>query len=254
MVAVDKHKAWIKDKDRMKYKLPNFLLNLLFVGGFLWSAFACTQKKDARPISSHDVLREVPSQKIVSKRVPVKKSFSFRLAKEAEKRLKAAVRYDGRYCKIAYPMGDVPAHIGVCTDVVIRSYRGVGIDLQERVHLDMKAHFSAYPKNWGLRRPDTNIDHRRVPNLMTFFTRAGARLPVSRVAADYRPGDLVVWDLGRGILHIGVVSTQRSRGTGVPLIVHNIGAGPQQNDILFSYKIIGHFRYPNPEKLRSEKG
>jgi len=228
----------------MKYTSVIDRLNLLFVGAFLFSALACTQEeKEVLPASMEHVKKSAPNKGVED--APIEKaSFSVQLAKEAEKRLKANVRYDGRYCKIAYPMGDVPAHIGVCTDVVIRSYRGVGIDLQERVHRDMKAHFSAYPKRWGLRRPDSNIDHRRVPNLMTFFTRAGARRSISRLPNAYRPGDLVVWDLGRGIQHIGVVSTHRSKKTGNPLIVHNIGSGPQENDILFSYKIIGHFRYP----------
>jgi len=170
-------------------------------------------------------------------------NFYTKLAAQAEKRLLANVTYDGSYRAMTYPMGDVPAHIGVCSDVVIRSYRGVGIDLQERVHRDMKKHFAAYPTKWGLKKPDTNIDHRRVLNLMTFFKRAGAALPITDAPADYRAGNIVAWDLADGLTHIGIVSTQVSKESGNPLIVHNIGAGPVLEDMLFEYKIIGHYRY-----------
>lgn len=157
-----------------------------------------------------------------------------------------AVTYDGAYRKIAYPMGDVPAHIGVCTDVIIRSYRALGVDLQARVHEDMAADFSAYPAHWGLARPDPNIDYRRVPNLQIFSARHGESLPVSDTASDYRPGDLVTWNL-RGMLggrlpHIGIVTDQVSPH-GDPLIVHNIGAGPTLEDRLFAYPVTGHYRY-----------
>lgn len=153
------------------------------------------------------------------------------------------VTYDGRYVKIAYPMGDVPDDIGVCTDVVIRSYRKIGIDLQKDVHEDMKKNFSAYPKIWGLTSTDKNIDHRRVPNLQTFFKRKNATLPVSQNANDYQPGDLVTWMLPGNLPHIGIVSHKKHPHTNRPLIIHNIGAGPEYSDILFSYPITGHFRY-----------
>jgi len=152
--------------------------------------------------------------------------------------------YDPAYARIPYPMGDVPADRGVCADVVIRALRAAGIDLQERVHDDMKADFSAYPKHWGLARPDPNIDHRRVPNLETYFRRTGWRLPASANAADYQPGDIVAWNLkgDKGWLpHIGVVSDRRGR-SGRPLIVHNIGAGPKLEDVLFDWTITGRFR------------
>lgn len=170
-------------------------------------------------------------------------AFFQKLALAAETRLKAQVKYDGSYHTIAYPMGDVPANMGVCTDVVIRSYRMLGIDLQERVHRDMSAHFWQYPKIWRLSQADSNIDHRRVPNLMTFFNRAGASLAISPQARDYLPGDIVSWDLGRGNSHIGIVSSQKSPQTGQPLIVHNIAVGPELSDMLFDYPIIGHYRY-----------
>lgn len=153
------------------------------------------------------------------------------------------VAYDPSYFSIAYPNGDVPADKGVCTDVVIRAYRKLGIDLQQLVHEDMAAHFDVYPKRWGLKRTDTNIDHRRVPNLMTFFSRKGVSLPVTSTAADYRPGDIVTWDLGRGITHIGIVSDRPSIDNARRLIVHNIGAGQVLADCLFSFTITGHYRY-----------
>jgi len=151
--------------------------------------------------------------------------------------------YDPAYRRIPYPNGDVPRETGVCTDVVIRAYRHAGADLQVLVHEDMKAAFSAYPKNWGLRRTDTNIDHRRVPNLQTFFKRKGKALPVTRLGADYRPGDVITWRLSSGVPHIGVVSDVRARGTDRYLVVHNIGGGAQIEDVLFAYALTGHYRY-----------
>ena len=153
------------------------------------------------------------------------------------------VVYDPSYFSISYPMGDVPEDRGVCTDVVVRAYRKCGIDLQQKVHEDMKAKFTIYPQRWGLSRPDKNIDHRRVPNLMTFFERFGEVLPSSIKSSDYEPGDIVCWDLGGGILHIGMVSDQRNSSNSRYLIVHNIGAGQVFEDVLFEYKIIGHYRY-----------
>lgn len=149
--------------------------------------------------------------------------------------------YDPAYRRIPYPNGDVPLHTGVCTDVVIRAFRHAGLDLQQLVHEDMKRHFARYPRNWGLRRPDPNIDHRRVPNLATFFTRNGKKLPVTNRPADYKPGDIVTWRLSSGVPHIGVVSDVR-RGDRY-LVVHNIGAGTQLEDVLFAYELTGHFRW-----------
>lgn len=175
------------------------------------------------------------------------KTLAEQLNVAALSRIQASVTYDGRYLKIPYPNGDVPANIGVCTDVVIRAYRQLNIDLQQRVHEDMKQHFSRYPSKriWGLKRPDTNIDHRRVPNLRTFFKRHGQSLPISDKAADYLAGDLVTWMLPGNLPHIGIV-TDKKTATGSPKIVHNIGRGPQLEDILFDYPITGHYRYlPN---------
>jgi uncharacterized protein len=156
---------------------------------------------------------------------------------------KQHVIYDGSYRRIAYPSGDVPADRGVCTDVVIRAYRAIGIDLQQRVHEDMLAAYAAYPKQWGMKQPDANIDHRRVPNLQTYFQRHHAQFDVSRKGSDYQAGDLVTWILPGNLPHIGIV-TDRSSTDGVrPLIVHNIGLGPYLEDMLFQYVITGHYRF-----------
>jgi len=153
------------------------------------------------------------------------------------------VRYDGAYRRIPYPMGDVPADTGVCTDVVIRAYRAIGIDLQQRVHEDMRAAFSAYPRVWGMAHPDPNIDHRRVPNLQTFFRRRGAALTSSGDPERYVAGDLVTWMLPGNLPHIGVVIERRSPDGRRPLVVHNIGRGPEIEDTLVKFPITGHFRY-----------
>ena len=150
--------------------------------------------------------------------------------------------YDPNYQQIAYPMGDVPMVRGVCSDVVIRAFRTLGIDLQQELHRDMKRHFAAYPKNWGLAKPDRNIDHRRVPNLATWFKRQGYDLPVSQDAAAYQPGDIVTWILSGGQPHIGIVSDQRSEDNARLLMIHNIGWGAREDDALFEYRITGHFR------------
>jgi uncharacterized protein len=153
------------------------------------------------------------------------------------------VVYDPSYFSIPYPNGDVPVGRGVCTDVVIRAYRKLGIDLQKEVHVDMVKNFKMYPSKWGMKTTDKNIDHRRVPNLMTFFSRHGRSLPVSKLASDYTPGDIVSWDLGKGITHIGIVIDQKSPDGLRNLIVHNIGRGQEISDCLFQYTIIGHHRY-----------
>jgi uncharacterized protein len=171
------------------------------------------------------------------------------LSTAAIERTQHQVRYDPAYVAIPYPGGDVPADTGVCTDEVIRSYRALGIDLQEEVHKDIVRDTSAYPLRDHSRtaKPDKNIDHRRVPNLMVFFKRNGESLPKSLRAEDYSPGDLVVWDLGRGILHIGIVVDRKSPDSERYMIVHNIGQGPRMEDVLFDWKIVGHYRYFGPE-------
>lgn len=172
-------------------------------------------------------------------------SFEEKLVEAALERTKHKVRYDGSYLKIDYPNGDVPKTIGVCTDVVIRSYRMLGIDLQRLLHEDITDNFEQYPSNriWGLNKPDSNIDHRRVPNLQRFFMRHGETVEGSQHASDYRPGDLVTWMLPGNLPHIGLVSNRYDSNTKRPLIVHNIGSGPELSDILFSYPITGHYRF-----------
>jgi len=161
----------------------------------------------------------------------------------AHERTKASVRYDPAYVSLSYPGGDVPADTGVCTDVVIRTYRtAFNFDFQKAIHEDMRANFKAYPKNWGLKRPDKNIDHRRVPNIEKFLKRQGAALPITKKAEDYLPGDIVSWRLGGFLPHIGIVSENKSEW-GTPLIIHNIGAGPVEDDLLFNTTINGHFRF-----------
>jgi len=174
--------------------------------------------------------------------------FIRKLVAAAIERTHHHVRYDPAYVRIPYPGGDVPADTGVCTDVIIRSYRAVGVDLQKEVHEDMVQNFSAYPRkwNWLLAHPDPNIDHRRVPNLSVFFSRKGETLPITADGTDYLPGDLVIWDLGGGVPHIGIVVDRRSAYSGRYMIVHNIGAGPQLEDVLFNWKITGHYRYFGP--------
>lgn len=151
--------------------------------------------------------------------------------------------YDASYVKLDYPNGDVPPNTGVCADVVVRAFRKAGVDLQKELHEDMKKNFSKYPQKWGARRPDTNIDHRRVPNLMTWFDRQGKTQPITKDAKNYLPGDVVAWELDNGLLHIGMVSKIRVEGADRYAIVHNIGIGARLEDVLFAWKVIGHYRY-----------
>lgn len=169
------------------------------------------------------------------------------LAQAARSQVGVTLHYDPAYTRLAYPLGDVPIERGVCTDVVIRAYRQFDIDLQQRVHEDMRAHFDRYPKNWGLKRPDRNIDHRRVPNLATFFARHGTRLAIDLADDQWQAGDLVIWRLSSGVPHIGIVSERRS-ATGRPLMLHNIGLGTREEDVLHAYTITEAFRY-RPEPL-----
>jgi uncharacterized protein YijF (DUF1287 family) len=156
---------------------------------------------------------------------------------------KDEVIYDPNYYSIPYPNGDVPEGKGVCTDVIIRTLRKRGIDLQKQVHEDMKHNFDKYPNIWGLTNTDKNIDHRRVPNLMTYFKRQGKSVAISDHPKDYIPGDIVSWNLGGGATHIGIVVNKKSRDGKRYLIVHNIGAGQVLEDCLFDFRIIGHYRY-----------
>lgn len=166
------------------------------------------------------------------------------LVEAAREQTRQQVTYDGSYRHIGYPAGDVPAHIGVCTDLVVRAYRRLNIDLQQLVHEDMARHFAIYPRHWGMKAPDTNIDHRRVPNLQVFFTRKGRAPPFDTDARRYAAGDMVTWRLPGNLPHIGIVSDRRTTFAARPLIIHNIGAGPVEDDILFAYTVTGRYRYP----------
>lgn len=168
--------------------------------------------------------------------------FAERLVQAALERVKHTVRYDPAYVVLDYPNGDVPEDTGVCTDEVIRSYRALGIDLQKLVHEDMKRAFATYPKIWGLRSTDKNIDHRRVPNLQTFFKRRGAALPVTQRAEDYLPGDIITCTVPENLPHIAIVVPAQD-GSATPWIVHNIGQGPKHENRLFEFPITGHYRY-----------
>lgn len=177
---------------------------------------------------------------VCSAQVPISK----KLSDAAIELTQNEVHYDPAYFSITYPGGDVPADRGVCTDVVIRAYRKVDIDLQKEVHEDMVAHFSNYPNHWGLTKTDKNIDHRRVPNLMAYFSRQGIVKKKTQDPDDYEAGDIVAWDLGGGTTHIGILIDKKSDDGQRPLVVHNIGRGQEISDCLFDFKIIGHYSYP----------
>lgn len=174
-----------------------------------------------------------------------RQQFLEKLVAAAIERTNHSVKYVSAYVHLDYPGGDVPQDTGVCSDEIIRSYRAVGVDLQKEVHEDMVKNWSEYPpkSKWHQAHPDASIDHRRVPNLMVFFSRKGESLPISEIAADYAPGDIVTWDLGGDVPHIGIVVNVKSAETGRLLIVHNIGSGPKMEDVLFAWKITGHYRY-----------
>jgi uncharacterized protein YijF (DUF1287 family) len=163
------------------------------------------------------------------------------LVAAARSQIGVTVGYDPAYRRLSYPGGDVPLETGVCCDVVIRALRKQSVDLQRLLHEDMKTNFARYPKNWGLKAPDSNIDHRRVPNLACYFSRQGWSIAVNNDATAYRSGDLVTWNLGNGLTHIGIVS-DRQTAKGTPLMIHNIGRGTQEEDILFKFTITGHYR------------
>lgn len=182
-------------------------------------------------------------QKAIVTEQEIRDDFFRKLVLAAIERTEKNVTYDPSYIRIDYPNGDVPDEVGVCADVIIRCYRKAGIDLQKEVHEDMKRNFSKYPQKWGLKGQDSNIDHRRVPNLMTYFKRMGAELNITDKPENYKPGDIVAWDFGKNRTHIGLVINLKSYDGRRNLIVHNCGGGPKAEDVLFGWKIIGHYRY-----------
>jgi len=214
----------------MNKPLFGLLILVLMVGATFTSLTACSSAPRARAASPQAVSVEVaPALR------PVLES--------ALEQTRVTVGYDPAYVRIAYPGGDVPIKTGVCADVIVRAFRKGGVDLQKEVHEDMARNFAAYPNRWGLNAPDANIDHRRVANLMTYFKRRNKSLPITANAKDYLPGDIVAWDLGRGLLHIGIVANAHPPQSENYYMIHNIGAGAQMEDIMFSWRIIGHYRY-----------
>jgi uncharacterized protein YijF (DUF1287 family) len=176
---------------------------------------------------------------------PAPNTFEAKLSAAAISIIDPNVVYTPAYVSIKYPNGDVPVKTGVCTDVIIRAYRKLGVDLQKEVHEDMVKNFSSYPniKKWGLHTTDTNIDHRRVPNLEIFFGRKGEKLPVSQSADDYKAGEIVTWMINGKLPHIGIITNKKTPDGKRPMIVHNVGSGQVLEDCLFSYAIVGHFKY-----------
>jgi uncharacterized protein len=213
------------------YDRPQIILSILII---ISLCIACEFPKSSKPIST-------PTIQLNSVTVAVTSPTIRQVIDNAIAQTKITNSYDPSYVAIPYP-GDIPMNTGVCTDVVIRAFRQVKVDLQKEVHEDMRQNFVAYPKDWNLTNTDPNIDHRRVPNLMVFFKRKGKALPVTHNATNYQPGDVVTWDLGGGESHIGIVSNVRLPSERLA-IVHNIGAGTRLEDVLFNWKIVGHYRY-----------
>ena len=205
----------------------------------LINSLGCQEKRDIpKPIADSNENKQNNIPEVIQA-----KTFAEKLSNAAISIIDPEVVYTPSYVGIKYPNGDVPPKTGVCTDVVIRAYRKLNIDLQKEVHEDMKANFSKYPKTWGLKSTDKNIDHRRVPNLEVFFERKGKKLAVSQNPNDYKTGELVTWMIGDKLPHIGIVTHLKSEDGKRPMIVHNVGGGQVLQDCLFSYTIVGHFRY-----------
>ena len=212
--------------------LPLLVLFSLFACQTNFQSTAQTKKTNFSDASEKPKLAEIASPEIK------------KILESAIEQTNVTKTYDPAYVVLPYPMGDVPPEKGVCTDVVIRAFRKAGIDLQKTVHEDMAKNFSVYPQKWKLKKPDANIDHRRVPNLQTYFTKSGKSLAITDKAENYKPGDVVAWDLdGKGLTHIGLVSNFYNETTKRYLIIHNIGGGAQAEDRVFDWKVIGHYRY-----------
>jgi hypothetical protein len=194
-------------------------------------------------LACHQNARTARSTLAAERTTPIESPVVKRVVEGAVEQAQYTISYDPSYVSLDYPGGDVPLERGVCSDVIVRAFRKAEVDLQKEVHEDMSRSFNAYPKRWGLTKPDANIDHRRVANLMTYFERQGKQLATSTRAKDYLPGDVVAWELSEGVLHIGIVTNILSEATSGYQIVHNIGGGARIEDALFSWKIIGHYRY-----------
>jgi uncharacterized protein YijF (DUF1287 family) len=212
----------------------------LYIFSILFILFSCKKEVElTNEIASNQ--KEIVQDSVIEK----PNSFAEKLSNAAIAIIDKDVVYTPDYVSIKYPNGDVPAKTGVCTDVIIRAYRKLGIDLQKEVHEDMKANFDKYPnlKKWGLKKTDTNIDHRRVPNLEVFFERKGEKLKITQNASDYKTGEIVTWMINGKLPHIGIVTHLKSEDGKRNLIVHNVGGGQVLQDCLFSYEIVGHYKY-----------
>ena len=226
-------------KSMLNKRAPLSCLPLLAVCLVTLSAAGCSRTSPARRFAA-----VVPTASPVAVPLPAKASPQLKqLLEAAIEQSKVTTGYDPAWVKIDYPNGDVPSDTGVCSDVVVRSFRKAGIDLQKEVHEDMTRAWSAYPKRWGASGTDTNIDHRRVLNLMTYFDRLGKSLPITNDRANYLPGDVVAWQLSDGVEHIGILTNLSSEPDKHYLIVHNIGMGARIEDVLLAWKVIGHYRY-----------
>ena len=233
----DESPAGVALKNRMRAKSKACILILTLA---LASGEAC------RPAAGSSPSGVPQSEKLTT---PIKSPLVRQVIEDAIEQTGYTVSYDPSYVKLSYPGGDVPQDRGVCSDVVVRAFRKAGVDLQKEVHEDMAANFAMYPRKWHRTRPDSNIDHRRVPNLQVFFNRKGDTLPITDSARDYAPGDLVTWDLGGGLTHIGIVVDSKAFFSSRNKILHNIGAGPKIEDVLFNWTITGHYRYFGPQPL-----
>lgn len=221
------------------------LKNSVYLSAILLLTFSFACQKDFPTIAQKEIATfGKPTSVEKPKLANIKSPEIRKILASANEQAKTTTEYTQKYFVIAYPNGDVPKETGACTDVVIRSFRAAGIDLQKEVHEDMRGNFSKYPTKWGLSKPDTNIDHRRVPNLQTFFTRKEKSLEISDKGEDYKPGDVVSWDLdGKGMTHIGIVSNTWNEKEKRYSIIHNIGGGTKLEDRLFDWEITGHYRY-----------
>lgn len=213
----------------------NQLFSIFLIIIALFSCKKEVQKTNLIPVAQNEV--------ITLKKIEKPNTFAEKLSNAAIAIIDDEIIYTPSYVSIKYPNGDVPAKTGVCTDVIIRAYRKLNIDLQKEVHEDMKANFSKYPKIWGLKTTDKNIDHRRVPNLEMFFERKGKKILVTQNANDYKTGDLVTWMINGKLPHIGIVTHLKSEDGKRNLIVHNVGGGQVLQDCLFSYEIVGHYKF-----------
>lgn len=228
-----------------RFRNPGVPCFALFAAGLLlaFSLSACsTRAGETASLAKRSGDRGAAAADNLIRR-PVSDTSQIKLVVEsAIEQTKHTIEYDPSYVRLAYPGGDVPIERGVCADVIIRAFRSAGVDLQKEIHEDMVRSFGKYPTTWGARKPDSNIDHRRVPNLMTFFSRTGKSVPITKRQSDYLPGDVVAWELDNHLLHIGLVTDAVADRTQNYSMVHNIGAGVRLEDALFAWKIIGHYR------------